>query len=113
MKILVVDPIVKTQFTKHIDNIYSSLNIGGLALDFESLKEGPLSVETEEDEKSAVPDLLRVIKEGERGGYDAIIINCFGNPGLEEGRKLVKVLVIGAGEASFLKSKEWNEDFLS
>ncbi|MDH5449489.1 MAG: aspartate/glutamate racemase family protein [Candidatus Bathyarchaeota archaeon] len=111
MKILVVDPIVKTEFMKDIDNIYSSLKIKGAALDFESLKEGPLSIETEEDEKSAVPDLLRVIKEGEEKGYDAIIINCFGNPGLEEARKLVKISVIGAGEASFLKIKEMERGF--
>jgi allantoin racemase len=111
LKILVVDPIVKTEFMKDIDNIYSSLKVKSVALNFESLKQGPLSIETAEDEKSAVPDLLRVIKEGEEKGHDAIIINCFGNPGLEEAKKLVKIPVIGAGEASFLKIKEMERGF--
>ena len=111
MKILVVDPIVKTEHTKDIDNVYSALKVKGVSLSFESLKQGPLFIETEEHEESAIPDLLRVIKEGEEKGYDGIIINCFGNPGLEEARKLVKIPVIGAGEASFLKMKEMERRF--
>jgi len=111
LRILIVDPIVKSESTNGIDNIYSTLIVEGVSLDFESLKQGPYFIETEENEKSAVPDLLRVIKEGEERGYDGIIINCFGNPGLEEARKLVKVPVIGAGEASFLKVKEMERRF--
>ena len=84
MKILVVDPIVKSASTGDIDKVYLSLKVEGVSLGFESLKEGPLFIETEEDEESAIPDLLRVIKEGEEKGYDGIIINCFGNPGLDE-----------------------------
>jgi len=111
LKILIVDPIVKSESTKGVDKSYSTLRVEGFSLDFESLKQGPYFIETEENEKSAVPDLLRVIKEGEERGYDGIIINCFGNPGLEEARKLVKVPVIGAGEASFLKVKEMERRF--
>ena len=102
---------MKSELTKGIDGIYSTLKVKGVSLNFESLKRGPLFVETEEHEKSATPDLLRVIKEGEEKGYDAIIINCFGNPGLEEARKLVKIPVLGAGEASFLKMKEMERRF--
>jgi len=111
LKILVVDPIVKSEPTKDMDKIYSSLKVEGVSLNFESLKQGPYFIETDENEKSAVPDLLRVIKEGEERGYDGIIINCFGNPGLEEARKLVKIPVIGAGEASFLRIKELEQKF--
>ena len=111
LKVLVVDPIVKSEPTGDIDKVYLSLKVEGVSLGFVSLKEGPLFIETEEDEESAIPDLLRVIKEGEEKGYDGIIINCFGNPGLEEARKLVKIPVVGAGEASFLKMKEMGQRF--
>ena len=106
-----VDPIVKSKPTMDIDSVYLSLKVEGVSLIFESLKQGPLFIETEEDEESAIPDLLRVIKEGEEKGYDGVIINCFGNPGLEEARRLVKIPVIGAGEASFLKIKEMEQNF--
>jgi len=111
LKILVVDPIVKSGSTEDLDKSYSALKVEGVYLDFESLRQGPYFIETEENERSAVPDLLRVIKEGEEKGYDGIVINCFGNPGLEEARKLVRTPVIGAGEASFLKIKELEKRF--
>jgi len=111
LKILVVDPIVKTEPTRDINKIYLALKLKEVSVGFESLKQGPCFIETEEDEKSAVPDLLRVVKEGEEKGYDGVIINCFGNPGLEEARKVVKIPVIGAGEASFLKVKEAERRF--
>ncbi len=102
---------MKSEPTKSIDKIYLSLKVEGVTLSFESLRQGPLLIETEEDEESAIPDLLRVIKDGEEKGYDGVIINCFGNPGLEEARRLVKIPVIGAGEASFLKIKEMEQNF--
>ena len=102
---------MKSELTKDIDEIYSALKVEGVSLIFESLRQGPYFIETEENEKSAIPDLLRVIKEGEERGCDAIIVNCFGDPGLEEARKLVKIPVVGAGEASFLKVKEVGRRF--
>jgi len=58
-----------------------------------------------------VPDLLRVVRKGEKQGYNAIIINCFGDPGLDEARKMVRIPVVGAGEASFLNVKEAKKRF--
>jgi len=111
LKILVVDPIVKSELTESIDKTWLKLKSRGVSIDFTSLEKGPNFIETYEHEKLAVPDLLRVVKNGERQGYDAIIINCFGNPGLEEAKKLVKIPVVGAGEASFLKAKEAKKRF--
>lgn len=111
MKVLVVDPIVKSEITDTIDKVWLKMKSEGIALDFTSLEKGPRFIETDEHEKLAVPDLLRVVKNGEKQGYDAMIINCFGNPGLEEAKRLVKMPVVGAGEASFLKVKEAKKRF--
>lgn len=111
LKILVVDPIVKSEITETIDKRWLKRRSEDVVLDFMSLKKGPSFIETEEHEKSAVPDLLRVVRNSERQGYNALIINCFGNPGLEEAKKLVGIPVIGAGEASFLKMKEARKRF--
>ncbi len=111
IKILVVDPIVKSKLTEHVNEAYWKPKADDIALHFTCLERGPRFIETEENEKSAIPDLLRVINNGEKQGYDAIIINCFGNPGLEEARSLVKIPVIGAGEASFLKMKTAKKKF--
>jgi len=111
LKILVVDPIVKSEITQTIDETLLKTKREGITLDFTSLNKGPRFIETEEHERLAVPDLLRVVKNGEKQGYDAIIINCFGDPGLEEAKKLVKIPVIGAGEASFMKAKKAKKRF--
>jgi len=111
MRILVVDPIVKSEITESIDKTWLKTKSEATILDFTCLEKGPSFIETEEHEKLAVPDLLRVVKNGEKQGYSAIIINCFGNPGLEEVKKIVKIPVVGAGEASFLKAKESKKRF--
>ena len=111
LKILVVDPIVKSKITEHVDKAYLKLKTGDVSIDFTCLREGPRFIETEEHERSAVPDLFRVVREGEKQGYDAIIVNCFGNPGLEESKRLVNVPVIGAGQSSFLKVKAGKKRF--
>ena len=63
MKILVVDPIVRSESTKGFDKIYSTLKVEGVSLNFESLKQGPLFIETEENEVAPVlafPPFLQV-----------------------------------------------------
>jgi len=111
LKILVVDPIVKSEITESIDKTWLIKKSVGVYLDFTSLQNGPSFIETEEHEKLAVPDLLRVVKNGEKQGYNAIIINCFGDPGVDEARKMVNVPVVGAGEASFSNVKEAGKRF--
>jgi len=111
VKILVVNPIVESDITESIKKTRLRTKREIASLDFTSLEKGPRFIETEEHEKLAVPDLLRVIKNGEKQGYNAIIINCFGNPGLDETKKLVKIPVVGAGEASFLKAKKLQKRF--
>jgi len=111
VKILVIDPIVKSEITESIDKTWLKKKSVDVDLDFISLKNGPSFIETEEHEKLALPDLLRVVKDGEKQGYNAIIINCFGDPGLDEARKTVNVPVVGAGEASFSNVKEAKKRF--
>jgi len=111
LKILVVDPIVKGEITESIDKTWLKMKSRGADLDFTCLQKGPSFIETEEHEKMAVPDLLRVVRKGEKQGYNAIIINCFGDPGLTEARKMVRIPVVGAGEASFSNVKEAKKRF--
>ena len=89
LKILVVDPIVKSDISEPIHKTYAQIKTSDVELGFEALREGPSVIETEEHERAAIPDLLRVIKEAEQQGYEAVIIHCFGNPGLEEAKTWV------------------------
>lgn len=64
--------------------------------------EGPASIESSYEELLAVPATLKGIQEAEQDGYDAVIIGCFGDPGLEAAREIVGIPVIGPGESSLL-----------
>lgn len=64
--------------------------------------DGPASIESAYEELLAVPATLKGIQQAEKDGYDAVIIGCFGDPGLEAARELVTVPIIGPGEASML-----------
>lgn len=63
---------------------------------------GPASIESAYEEMLAIPPALDLIMECEREGYDAAIIGCFGDPGLEAARELVSMPVIGPCESSML-----------
>lgn len=63
---------------------------------------GPTSIESAYEEMIAIPPTLDLIMQCERDGYDAAIIGCFGDPGLEAARELVTMPVIGPCETSML-----------
>jgi allantoin racemase len=60
------------------------------------LRRGPRHLEYHYYETLVLPDLLHTIVEAERQGYDAAVIGCFYDFGLEEGRELTERLVVTA-----------------
>ena len=61
---------------------------------------GPGAIESRADAAVAVPALLESVVAAERNGYDAVIISCFSDPGLEACRELVSIPVTASGQAS-------------
>jgi allantoin racemase len=64
------------------------------------LERGPASIESMYDESIATPCILEKVKCAEENGFDAVIIDCMGDPGLHAAREIVKIPVIGPAEAS-------------
>jgi len=48
-----------------------------------------------------VPYIVEEILRAEEEGYDAVTVNCAANPGVTEARELVRIPVVGAGEAAY------------
>jgi allantoin racemase len=61
-----------------------------------SFTRGPRHLEYHYYETLVLPDLLHSLVEAERQGFDAAVIGCFYDLGLEEGRELTTRLVITA-----------------
>jgi allantoin racemase len=69
---------------------------GGLIqLDIISIDKGTSSIESMQDEVTNTPYILEKIRFAEKAGYNAVVIDCFFDPGLDAAREIVKIPVIG------------------
>ena len=64
------------------------------------IKVGTPSIECAYDEVLCSPDILRLCKEAEEEGCDAIFINCYGDPAVRAAREYVNIPVFGGFEPS-------------
>lgn len=62
------------------------------------IKTGPYTIECEYDEALAGPSVLELCKKAEQEGFDAIFIDCFGDPCVKAARELVDIPVFGGFE---------------
>jgi len=95
---IMATPNGKAEFERRLATLNAIASVG-THVDMWSNEMGPLSIETDEDHARAVPGLLENAKKVR--GYDAVTIGCFGDPGLEEIRRLVPVPVLGPGIAAY------------
>jgi allantoin racemase len=99
-KILVINPILQSEFDK-VDKEFFAWKFGrSLEIEVESLDYGPASIESHYDEMLAAPFVVKKVIEAEKRGFDAVVINCFLNPGMHAARENVNIPVIGPGEAT-------------
>ena len=77
-----------------------SLGDAATHVELVQIDRGPASIECEFEHAIAVPDTLRLIVESERGGADAVVVDCMADPGVRPARELVRIPVVGPAEAS-------------
>lgn len=71
----------------------------GTEVDAVQIAAGPPAIESEVDHVEAGPEILRLVKEAEEEGRDAVIVWCGGDPALDAAREMVDIPVIGPGES--------------
>ncbi|MGE4611730.1 MAG: aspartate/glutamate racemase family protein [Paracoccaceae bacterium] len=99
MKILVVNPNTTPSMTKKIRIAAKSAARPDTEIIVCNSKNGPASIEGFLDAATCIPGLLAEIQN--YLDVDAIVIACFDDTGLDAVRCLVKVPVIGIGEAAY------------
>ena len=60
----------------------------------------PKGIYDRESEEIAKPKILKLAKEFEESGVEAVIVSCAADPAVDEARKMLKIPVIGAGSAA-------------
>ncbi len=63
---------------------------------------GPTSIESLWEEYLSIPGFMEKAVALEHEGFDAIVHGCFADPGVDGGRELVSIPVLGSGATSML-----------
>ncbi|MDQ1128036.1 aspartate/glutamate racemase family protein [Microbacterium sp. SORGH_AS_0888] len=103
MRILLINPNTSRAMTASIAD--AAREVAGPGVEIAAVcpapGEGPDAVESHVDEVAAAAAVVELVRRDlARGGSDAYVIACFGDPGLDAARELVDVPVIGVAEAA-------------
>lgn len=100
--LLVLNPIVTKEWESSVKTYVEVLVRGRRPVKVVSVQRGPATIESYFDlglAAAGVVHLLGTMRD-ELQGLAAVIINCFGDPGLSAARELADVPVLGAGESA-------------
>jgi allantoin racemase len=99
MRILVVNPNTTRHMTETIGAAARRVASPGTEIIAINPKAGPAAIEGFYDEAMCVPGLLDIIRG--TAGFDAVVIACFDDTGLDAARCVTDRPVIGIGEAAY------------
>lgn len=99
MRLLVINPNSTASMTEKIGAAARAAAGPGTEIQAVNPPQGPVSIEGYYDEALSVPGLLRIIQTA--ADFDAVIIACFDDTGLDAARCLTDRPVIGIGEAAY------------
>lgn len=72
----------------------------GVAISVDTIKAGPDELDTCTDEAFAAAEVVRQCIRAERDGFDAAVIYCFSDVGVDAARENISIPVIGPGETA-------------
>jgi allantoin racemase len=100
MRLLLVNPNTTASMTEKAAVAARAVAAAGTQIIAATSRMGPPSIEGYYDGALAVPGLLSELKERRAEGYDAAIISCFDDTGLEAARAFSDVPVLGLCESA-------------
>lgn len=100
MKIMVINPNTSQSMTDHLRQELERIKRRDTELTVVCAERGPETIESAYDEAYAIPPTLDLVKKANREGYDAVILACFSDPGLEAAKEISEIPVIGIEESS-------------
>ena len=100
MRIMVINPNTSESMTEHICHELERVKDAETELTVTNPSHGPVSIESAFDEAYAVPPTLELVKQAEKEKYDAVVLACFSDPGLEAAREAVSIPVLGIEETA-------------
>ncbi len=100
MKIFVINPNSSQEMTNSIRTVLEAVKSTDTQLQVVQTTGAPSAIQSASDVASATPLLLDLVRQANEKEYDAIILACFSDPGLEAAREQSNALVLGIEETS-------------
>lgn len=95
-----MDKTIGPQEVARRQGVLQASAAAGTEVAAEPTAKGPAAIESAHDAGIVVPELIRLAPLAEKRGFDAIIIGCYSDPGIDALRELLAIPVIGPGAAS-------------
>ena len=100
IKVLMTDKAMQRPVMDDRERMLSAAVSPGTEILVDCIRKGPDELDCHTDEAFAAPELVKMAIQAEKDGYDAIVIYCFSDVGLEALRENVKIPVIAPGEVT-------------
>ncbi len=108
--IYIINPVINKEAERLTLKEAKAVAASDAQLHVVSIDKGPASIECRYDEAVAVPYILQKVKEIEDKA-DAIIINCFLDPGVDAAREITDVPIIGPGISTMAMAQLLGHNF--
>ncbi|MCJ7626055.1 MAG: aspartate/glutamate racemase family protein, partial [Anaerolineaceae bacterium] len=95
MRICVINPNTSQSVTDHIRRELEKIRRSDTELTVICPQHGPVSIESAYDEMLAAPHTIELVKWANREGFDAVVIACFSDPGLDAAKEVSAIPVVG------------------
>lgn len=99
-RILILNPVSTDIWNELTYNYCSKIVDPDTEIHVKNLSNGPRAIEYDYDREIAAPYVVEEVIKANKEGFDAIVINCFDDPGLDAAREISDKLVLGIGESS-------------
>lgn len=100
IKVLMTDKATSRVTMDEREKMLSAAVSAGTEISVDCIPRGPDELDCHTDEAFAAPELVKLAIRAEQEGFDAIVIYCFSDVGLEALRENVRIPVIAPGETT-------------
>ena len=101
MRLLLVNPNTSAAMTAGLTDSARAVAAPGTVVVGRRPSFGPASIEGHYDEVFGAAGVAEQVRLAQGEGFDAVVIACFGDPGLDAARELTTAPVLGIAEAAF------------
>jgi len=90
---------------------WQALASPGTEIDIVRVAKGVATIESDYDVEMATPFVIQEVERAEKDGFDAVMIYCMSDPGLQGAREATRMAVVGMGQACYLTALALGDRF--